>query len=336
MAVVRPRYAASVSWGVRQIVGRATTRDLLNRIYLGLASRAQGRFYRATATVFGEGEHRFDDGLWRVEFAGKQIRFPLTAARSWLDWESCVAALGHEPALKETYRHLCLGAAPPSMFVDIGANYGNHSLLFLTVGAKVITFEPNNTCHPYFLEICSLNGVSPRLEPVALGAEPGFVELSYPPRQTWLGSTHSATVDGLAQRSGLVTQRVEAKCLDDYYADLSVERALIKIDAEGSEAGILRGAARVLRELRPPVLFESWTGARSLREELLSLFREMGYAIGGLPLTRQQVTFLDDEGFLASEDSDFIAVAIERAREPVSADTLFSVEPRNMRPVALS
>ncbi|HWZ60796.1 MAG TPA: FkbM family methyltransferase, partial [Gemmatimonadaceae bacterium] len=53
---------------------------------------------------------------------------------------------------------------------------------------------------------------------------------------------------------------------------------VIKIDVEGAEADVLRGASRVLREVQPIVLLS--THSTAVRQECVGLLREVGYGVG--------------------------------------------------------
>lgn len=313
----------------RAIVARRSTRTWLNALYRLLTLGGKRRFYELFGAAFRNAETPIEDGEWTVQFGRKQVAFPLTSKRIWLDWESALAALGHESFIKDTYLAFLTGPYPPECFVDIGANYGNHSLLFLVHGVEVLTFEPNSSCHAYFREICELNHVRPQLESKALGAARGETSLSYPPRQTWLGSIDQNTVEHLRTTTDLITECVQVGVLDDYANRLAGRRALIKIDAEGHEASILQGAVSTLRKLRAPVLFESWPGNAARRLELLGYFREVDYCIAELPVLRaRRANVLSDAAFVSSLGSDFIGFGAERAEdssvEGVSADSLLA------------
>jgi hypothetical protein len=65
------------------------------------------------------------------------------------DWGLSLLVAGHDVEIKETYRYL-LEERKPKLFFDIGANYGTHSLIFLTHGVRTISFEPNLGLRPYF------------------------------------------------------------------------------------------------------------------------------------------------------------------------------------------
>ena len=104
-------------------------------------------------------------------------------------------------------------------------------------------------------------------------------------------------------------QRVEVEIgtLDAALADDGARVALLKVDVEGSELAVLRGALGMLREARPRVLVElERRHAGAELEQTLALFAELGYrgeAIGpeGLfpledfDLERDQLARLDPD-----------------------------------------
>src|SRR5262245_49246131 len=147
------------------------------------------------------------DGLWQLWFAGKRIVVPLRRESFWLDWGHALGVLGHDAEIKRTYEML-LFSDRPDLFVDIGANYGIHSMLIAAAGVSVLAFEPNPHClNDYTRAIMSLNGItSLQWESIALGNSNGMVELSFPERETWLGSIMPAVSSQIAQtRDTMIT-----------------------------------------------------------------------------------------------------------------------------------
>jgi FkbM family methyltransferase len=205
----------------------------LNALYKRLTISQRRFFHCQFAKIFRDEHQRLDPGLWFVNFAGRQIRLPLSPARSWLDWDTAVSIIGNDLEIKETYASFIHSSEPPELFVDVGANYGTHSLLFLIHGIDTITFEPNSSCHEYFRHVCELNGVEPRLEPVALGQSKGYVDLWYPEGETWSGSTRDRVRDRLTTEHQLLRQKVEQKTLDHYFDVFAQRRILVKIDMKG-------------------------------------------------------------------------------------------------------
>jgi hypothetical protein len=79
---------------------------------------------------------------------------------------------------------------------------------------------------------------------------------------------------------------VVVRRLDDVVVTPHAERvAAIKIDVEGAEAAVLRGAASLLKATGPAVLFEVnglSVGERGAESESTSLLRESGYELYGM------------------------------------------------------
>lgn len=272
-----------------------------------MSPRAKAQFHVFFAKIFREGSARVEPGTWTVEFQGKMVRMPLSAEQMWLEWDSAVSLVGHDVDVKETYAALLASPAGPDLFVDIGANYGIHSLLFLVHGVDTLSFEPNSSCHGYFRLLSRANGVEPNIQHVALGAAEGNLQLVYPERDTWLGSTDAAVKSRLASKADLVTERVEQKTLDAYLPQFLGKRVLVKIDTEGNELAVLQGAMNTLERVRPKIIFESW--GPEVRASLFEFLGKSGYQVQPLRLPPNLETPpLTYDEFMNSAAQNFIAV----------------------------
>lgn len=155
---------------------------------------------------------------------------------------------------------------PGDVFVDVGANIG-----YLTaVGAsrvgtagQVHSFEP---VPDYFARLEALRAANPgyaiAVSNVALGEREGEAEIA----QAADGNIGWNTmVPGLlAGEAARARHRVRVLRLDDYLAARGIAQvALIKIDTEGFELPVLRGASVFLERAtpRPPILCEVAPGA---------------------------------------------------------------------------
>lgn len=289
----------------RVTFARKAFRRRANPLYQRLSFSQKGRFHRYFAKAFTAEPSSVEPGRWPVEFAGRAVTLPLRRERMWLDWDNALSIAGHDIEVKLTYAKCLRSANPPELFVDIGANYGMHSLLFLVHGIDVITFEPNADCHADFRMICAQNGVTPRIEGVALGELSGEVELVYPENETWLGTVQPTAA--LKPEQNLRVQRVPQRTLDDYWPEFGRRRMLLKADTEGNELQVLRGGLQTLEKSRPLIIFESFQGGD--RRQLYELLTEKRYAVALLPWDPDRPSaFLDLPGFLASASENFIAV----------------------------
>jgi FkbM family methyltransferase len=122
--------------------------------------------------------------------------------------------------------------------VDVGAHVGFWSMHLAKKFWRVEAFEPVAEHRECFLMNAELPGVS--LHPVALGSSAGNVELTVPPGSS--GGTHISG-DG----------DIEMRTLDSY-AFIDVD--FIKIDCEGYELEVLKGAEMTIRTWRPCVIVE--------------------------------------------------------------------------------
>jgi FkbM family methyltransferase len=138
---------------------------------------------------------------------------------------------------------------PGDCVIDVGASFGVFSYAFLQRGAIVHAFEPQPVC------LATLNAYArahPRLHvhPIALSDASGDGVLTLPvtaPAPGSPGATLRSDVPAAA------TIDVHLGALDDFdIADVS----LIKVDVEGGELGVLRGAIETIRRSRPLLMIE--------------------------------------------------------------------------------
>jgi FkbM family methyltransferase len=167
--------------------------------------------------------------------------------------------------------------------LDIGANFGVLTLLMSKlVGPQglVHAFEPNPILCKFmettFAHNCLTNV---RLHAVALGAYAGKMEL-HVPSENFGGASLVGKTIWTKESFSVPVQR-----LDDVISrEENRSIALIKIDVEGFELEVLKGAQRILDEFRPTVIFES---NENLREEritpVMKLLRDIGYRFIMIP-----------------------------------------------------
>ena len=127
---------------------------------------------------------------------------------------------------------------PGDLFLDVGANVGGYTILASAVaGARAIAFEPVPAT---FAELCRtlrVNGIEALAQPMQLGL--GDVEQTLTMTAELGGLNHIVT-----NREAAGTVAVPVRRLDDVLGDMPCR--LIKLDAEGFEMNILRGAPRTL------------------------------------------------------------------------------------------
>jgi FkbM family methyltransferase len=142
-------------------------------------------------------------------------------------------------------------------FLDVGAHHGMYSLIAskkIQKTGHVVAFEPSPREQRRLGLHLRMNRVSSvTLEPYAVGARTGkaclFAVVS---KNTTMNSLRRPAIQHPVQPIS-----VNVISLDDYLEAKPIEDlGLIKLDAEGGELEVLRGARRVLEELRPAIICE--------------------------------------------------------------------------------
>ena len=160
---------------------------------------------------------------------------------------------GYEPKVVTALRRL---VRPGYVCADLGANVGFFTLLLARlVGptGRVVAFEPREDMADY-LECNTARWPNVNLRRVALtDGETASVDLH---SGGWGTEVRSTVLEDFAQREADVRAvTVPATALDASFG--SGDRLdLVKVDIEGAEAVVLKGARRVLAEQRPAFVVE--------------------------------------------------------------------------------
>lgn len=144
------------------------------------------------------------------------------------------------------------------VLLDVGANIGLFSLYaaFARPDSRVIAFEPHPKLHACLSRTVQESRIG-NLEAlrVAAGAAPGTLPLYMD--ETDSGG-HSLLEEALTNnRSASSRVEVPVLRLDDVARERGLQRVdVIKIDVQGFECEVLRGAAGLLRDFKPTLMLE--------------------------------------------------------------------------------
>jgi FkbM family methyltransferase len=151
--------------------------------------------------------------------------------------------------------------------LDVGANVGNHTIyLGIVCRAVVHAYEPNPRALTYLRRNVALNRLEHRVHvhEKAASDSPGYGTVRNPrEREFDMGSAYVETTSAGPVR----TLR-----LDD--VEHGVVR-LVKIDVEGGEHAVIRGAVETLARYKPVVVAEAWNEAA--RQATDALLAPLGY-----------------------------------------------------------
>jgi FkbM family methyltransferase len=191
----------------------------------------------------------------------------------------------------DVWRHVMQCVRPGDVVADVGAYVGLYTLSLgqrVRPGGKVIAFEPDPVSFEGLRRHVALNGLADTVElyRAVVGVEDGAVTFA-----AGRGSeSHVAAVDEAS--SG--RQMVRAVRLDSVLPHGRLD--VLKIDVEGYEEPVLRGARALLSDhlRRPRAIYievhpYAWSGPGTTSESLLTLLHEHAYAtyfISGEPVDK--------------------------------------------------
>jgi FkbM family methyltransferase len=212
------------------------------------------------------------DVVSRVDLGGRtlRLRLPLHNRTSWaLLFDA--DRLEDGAALAE-FRSRARGAR---CIVDIGVNVGlylYHAAAVAGDACVLIGIEPNADLVALVRENLARNAIAAEILNAAATSTRGEVEL-------YLGSDDQ--ISSLDRRHvefyepATETRRVSGVPLDDLLAERHLSPDIVKIDVEGHELEVLRGARQTLATARPALLLEA---RRDTAPAVAAFLRQLGYS----------------------------------------------------------
>lgn len=219
---------------------------LPERLKAPLRARLWGQ--RPAAVRFDLQLRESGPGAWTAVVDGA-LRLELDAAGRE-EFESHFSA--HGESVEEMHRFVAEARKLPagSVFFDVGAHSGIFTTTFcaLCPGGRAAAFEPSPGPLAELAAATARNGQEGRVieRQVAVGDRAGQMD-------AWLDSARMAHMEPAPP--GIEAVQVECVTLDTETDRLGAP-ALVKIDVEGWEDAVLRGAGRVLAQARPIVFLE--------------------------------------------------------------------------------
>ena len=167
-----------------------------------------------------------------------------------------------------------------SVFIDIGANIGVHSLFASKIvgkNGKVISFEPFTKNYQSFLKNIALNNISNITDNnLAVSNTDGYIDIYYDKKEANLGMASSY----ITEYSD--AEKVKAVALDSYFEAHPIDKIdFIKIDIEGGEYKALQGMKKILKKYSPKLLIEildeSESNQPKNKENCVEFLKNIGY-----------------------------------------------------------
>ena len=176
--------------------------------------------------------------------------------------------------LIKKFIHEKLPHAKDRVFLDIGANIGNHSVFFSNMFKKVYSFEPN----PLTYELLRINAnivSNKNITPFNFGLSDTDDSHPFVTNSLNMGSSSIVSKDSNLS----ITQNISVKKLDNVEEIEKEPLGFIKIDCEGHEFEVLKGSIKTIKKNNmPPILFEQHQSKMSHgSSKSINFLKELGY-----------------------------------------------------------
>lgn len=215
--------------------------------------------------------------LWNIRLInGKEVITKIYQDKP-CTWQSALAYRWHVPNINrlEWFLNNYFDSSVP--YIDIGANVGVRSLLYLSSGRRVFMFEPNRELNILNEECCRMNGFKNyKIFDECLSDSPGEAVFYYE-KSSYRSGLHKEFIpDGLITKSEMVTCSTLDIVADTYLSQCST--AIIKIDVEGHEFEVIKGGRNFITARHPVILMEI-NEKRQHVIEIISFMKKLGYSV---------------------------------------------------------
>ena len=173
----------------------------------------------------------------------------------------------------EVWSRLMAMLRPGDTFMDVGAFIGLYAIAAacrVVPGGRVVAFEPDARNAESLREHVALNGGGVEVVEAAVGAQSGHVVLAGQDSEVQTQYEHHE-------------EGISCMTLDEHFAGQRVD--VLKVDVEGFEEEVLRGARALLSDpaRRPRAMFVevhpfAWERTGTTSDSLLATLQEVGYS----------------------------------------------------------
>lgn len=217
--------------------------------------------------------------LWVLKMLGSARGIPVRVGGTPMRLHPDFATQNWETVEYASYRAFAEMLRPGDVVFDVGAHIGTYTLIALDrIGAlgRVVAYEPNELTSAYLKQHLEWNGGVERtiVRELCCGQSPGSATFYFMPGRAE-GMNGLVPVDGFSKRQVAITT------LDQEGATLELTPTVIKIDVEGAEWEVLKGAEAVLAEFHPRLSLSLHPAALAKQdarpEEVLAWLQDHGY-----------------------------------------------------------
>ena len=164
---------------------------------------------------------------------------------------------------------------PGDTVIDVGGNLGFFVLILNEIignEGRIFSFEPSMRLKARLEKTIKINNIqNVTIVNLALGESEGSTTLHYNPKQSGLSSIVSDF------ESGSLSEEIRITTLDKFSENISDRVSFIKIDTEGYEPQVLKGAKELIKRDNPTIYIELGGDYQNSSAEALKILKEFNY-----------------------------------------------------------
>jgi FkbM family methyltransferase len=193
------------------------------------------------------------------------------------------------------------------VFIDVGANIGYYTCLACFLDKKVLAFEPQQQNLACLIDNLHINNWSSRAEvfPIGLGENPGILTLF------GASGPSASLINGWAGYSNRYKKMIPINTMDNILSGRNLDNTItIKIDVEGAEYNVLKGAIKTLNRTIKPIWFleicldEFHPNAFNINfEATFKLFFDAGYNVYIADTDKTPVSMVDIQNWVKNRST---------------------------------
>ena len=277
-----------------------TKKNLPESIFLSTQKLYNATIAKSVLYIFNFRARNFkEEKVVDLSYFGNSFKLVINPKNEHLDKWIYVYNSYETTILEEIMKNIKKG----DKVLDVGANIGHHSLFMSRlVGEKgtVTAFEPISFLRSQFEKSIKINQIKNiKISSLALGEKESSETI-------YICESNVAGSSLVNSSKGGKEEFIHVAPLDS----LSLTTSFIKIDVEGYEYFVLKGAEETIKRSRPTILLEysplyyERTNPTH-KKEIITFLRKYNYEIFDLEDSRKKV--INDEEFLSSFNKDLRA-----------------------------
>ncbi len=161
--------------------------------------------------------------------------------------------------------------------LDVGANYGMHSLRFAKHYKYVHSFEPHPAVYKLLSTNVCFNNPNKNIHTHNIGlSQSKSISTLFDHKSRNIGGS-TLEKNKISANQNTVTFQCKLDTMDAIFLDIEDRIGLIKIDTEGHEASVILGGSKTINKYKPVIIFEDWDSKNGIESETVKTLRSIGY-----------------------------------------------------------